>query len=138
MAARRSLSSTQPLELAAQVPYRTYSVMIGYYAMINQELVYALLREIDSQSKAGVMPVTSDILEPLSRDADVLEHLVAMKKGNVISGDLIKELISGTPRRMTNIRLTYAGLRMLRDGPEKAVLLTAAPDRLIPVAESQD
>jgi len=29
---------------------------------------------------------------------------------------------------MTNIRLTYAGLKMLRDGPEKAVLLTAAPE----------
>jgi len=96
--------------------------------MINQELVYALLREIDSQSKAGVVPVTSDLLEPLRRGADVLEHLVAMRKGKVISGDLIKELISGTPRRMTNIRLTYAGLKMLRDGPEKAVLLTAAPE----------
>jgi len=101
--------------------------VIGYYEMINRELVYALLREIDSQSKAGVVPVTSDMPEPLGQGADVLEHLVAMREGKVISGDLIKELISGTPRRMTNIRLTYAGLKMLRDGPEKAVL-TAAPE----------
>jgi hypothetical protein len=83
--------------------------------MINQELVHALLREIDAQSRAGVVPVTSDILEPLCGGAAVLEHLVAMKSGKVISGDLIKELIRGTPRRMTNIRLTYAGLKMLRD-----------------------
>ena len=110
------------------VTYRTYSVVIGYYEMIDRELVYALLREIDSQSKAGVVPVTSDMLEPLGRGANVLEHLVAMREGKVISGDLIKELISGTPRRMTNIRLTYAGLRVLRDGPGKAVLLAAAPE----------
>jgi len=96
--------------------------------MIDQELVHALLREIDSQSKAGVVPVTSDTLEASGRGAAVLEHLVAMRIGKIISGDLIKERISGTPRRITNIRLTYAGLRVLRDGPGKAVLLAAAPE----------
>jgi hypothetical protein len=91
--------------------------------MINQELAHSILREIDTKSKAGVAPVTSDMLRPLGQGPEVLEHLIAMKTGRAISGDLITEILTQAPRRMTSIRLTYSGLRMLRDGPQSVVLL---------------
>jgi hypothetical protein len=92
--------------------------------MMTPELVHALLNEIDSKSKEGITPITSDMLDKFGKDFDVLEHLIAMKSGRIISGDIIRERRSGTPRKMTSIRLTYAGLRVLRTGPEKAALST--------------
>jgi hypothetical protein len=91
--------------------------------MIDQKLVHSILREIDAKSKAGVAPVTSDLLSPLGQGSEVLEHLLAMKGGKVISGDLISEALTQRPRRMTSIRLTYSGIRLLRDGPQSGVLL---------------
>ena len=91
-------------------------------AMINQTLVHAILKDIDSKSKDGIAPITSDMLAHLSSASEVLDHLITMKAGRVISGDLISEALTHTPRRMTSIRLTLAGMRMLRDGPEKAAL----------------
>ncbi|HEY6330830.1 MAG TPA: hypothetical protein VI756_15975 [Blastocatellia bacterium] len=90
--------------------------------MITPELVHALLNEIDSKSKEGIAPITSDMLEQSGHGAEVLEYLIAMKTGRIISGDIIRERLSGIPRKMTSIRLTYAGLRALRTGPEKAAV----------------
>jgi hypothetical protein len=86
--------------------------------MIDRELVHTILLEIDSLLKSGVLPVSVDHLKNLSREADVLEYLIAMKSEGLISGDLITIGINSTPHRMTNIRLTYLGIRSLRRQPD--------------------
>ncbi|HEY7546918.1 MAG TPA: hypothetical protein VID27_18645 [Blastocatellia bacterium] len=82
--------------------------------MGDQELMQTILQEIDALLKSGVLPVSLDHLKHLSQDADILECLMAMKKEGLISGDLITMSTSGTPHRMTNIRLTYLGIKSLR------------------------
>jgi hypothetical protein len=82
--------------------------------MSDQELIQKILQEIDSLLKSGVLPVTLDHLKHLSREADILDLLIAMKKEGLISGDLVTVSASGAPHRMTNIRLTYLGIKSLR------------------------
>lgn len=81
--------------------------------MNNQELIHAILREIDSLLKNGVLPVSVDHLKHLEENEDMLERLMAMKNEGLISGDLITIGAGSTPHRMTNIRLTYIGIRAL-------------------------
>jgi hypothetical protein len=83
--------------------------------MTEQHLIQDILQEIDVLLKAGVLPVSVDHLKHLSADVDILECLIAMKKEGLISGDLITRSASGAPHRMTNIRLTYLGIKSLRD-----------------------
>ena len=82
--------------------------------MINQELIHTILQEIDALLKKEVLPVSNDHLKHLSPDGNILECLIAIKSEGLISGDLITISNSGAPHRMTNIRLTYAGIRALR------------------------
>jgi hypothetical protein len=86
--------------------------------MIDRELVHTILLEIDTLLKSGVLPVSVDHLKHLSREADVLGYLIAMKSEGLISGDLITIGINSTPHRITNIRLTYLGIRSLRRQPD--------------------
>lgn len=81
--------------------------------MNNNELTHPILQEIDALSKKGVLPVSVNHLEHLCRQGDVLGRLIAMKSEGLISGDLITIGINGTPHRLTNIRLTYMGIRAL-------------------------
>lgn len=83
--------------------------------MINQESTQAILREIDALLKNGVLPVNNDHLKHLSQGGKILDDLITMKNEGLISGDLIRISNDGTPHRMTNIRLTYVGIRALRD-----------------------
>jgi hypothetical protein len=82
--------------------------------MIGQELAHIILQEIDTLLKNGVLPITTDHLKHLSHEGNIVEHLITMKKEGLISGDTITLSAQGTPYRMTNIRLTYAGIRALR------------------------
>jgi hypothetical protein len=88
--------------------------------MINQELTLAILKEVDGLLKRAVVPVSNDRLDRLSQEGHILEHLLAMKTQGIISGDVITIGSGGTPHRMTNIKLTYLGLRTLRQGPGEA------------------
>lgn len=53
-------------------------------------------------------------LQNVSQKEETLEYLLLMKKEGLISGDLITKGANSTPYRMTNIRLTYLGIRVLR------------------------
>ena len=81
---------------------------------LDQELLQTILVKIDSNLSQGILPVHNGHLNDLSKEADVLEYLLFMKKEGLISGDLVTKGINSTPFRMTNIRLTYLGIRVLR------------------------
>jgi hypothetical protein len=78
-------------------------------------LICSALREIDRLLKQGVLPVHNGHLRDLTAEVSVIELLVHMRRGGLISGDLVT--VGGddsrTPHRLTNIRLTYSGLAML-------------------------
>lgn len=82
--------------------------------MISEDLIHTILKEIDGLLKNGVLPVSTDHLKHLCQEGNILEYLIAMKKEGLISGDMITLSAGGTPHRMTNIRLTYIGIRALR------------------------
>jgi hypothetical protein len=82
---------------------------------IDQELTTQTLQEIDSLLKQGVRPVNNNHLKHLSREGGVLSYLIALKAEGLISGDLITIGADRVkPHRMTNIRLTYLGIKKLR------------------------
>lgn len=81
---------------------------------LDQKLLQTILAEIDSRLSHGVLPVHNGHLKDLSDETDVLEYLLLMKKQGLISGDLVTKGVNSTPYRMTNIRLTYLGIRVLR------------------------
>ena len=77
-------------------------------------MIHAILREIDAHLNRGVLPVHNDHLKHLSEEDDILEYLLYMKKERLISGDLVTRGANSTPYRMTNLRLTYVGIKTLR------------------------
>ena len=82
---------------------------------MDQELTRKTLQEIDSLLKQGVMPISNSHLKHLGSEAGMLSHLMGLKAEGLISGDLITvgaERVK--PHRMTNIRLTYVGIKKLR------------------------
>ena len=81
---------------------------------LDQKLLQTILVKIDSNLSQGILPVHNDHLKDLSGETDVLEYLLLMKKQGLISGDLVTKGTNSTPFRMTNIRLTYLGIRVLR------------------------
>jgi hypothetical protein len=83
-------------------------------AITPDQRLQKFLREIDACLSRGVLPVHNDHLKGLCEEGDVLEYLLFIKQQGLISGDLVTKGANSTPYRMTNIRLTYAGIRMLR------------------------
>ena len=81
---------------------------------LDQKLLQTILVKIDSNLSQGILPVHNGHLKDLSGEIDVLEYLLFMKKQGLISGDLVTKGTNSTPFRMTNIRLTYLGIRVLR------------------------
>jgi hypothetical protein len=81
---------------------------------LDQELVQNILTVIDDHLDRGILPVHNDHLRSVSQDVEVLDYLLVMKKDGLISGDVITKGEKGTPYRMTNIRLTYLGIKQLR------------------------
>jgi hypothetical protein len=82
--------------------------------MLKQEVIHAILQEIDRLLKKEVFPVSNDHIEHLGTHSDTLEYLIEMKNQGLISGDVVTRSADGTAHRMTNIRLTYLGIRTLR------------------------
>lgn len=88
---------------------------------VDQELTKKTLQEIDSLLKQGVMPVNNNHLKHLGSEGGMLSYLIWLKAEGLISGDLITigaDRIK--PHRMTNIRLTYIGIKKLRSMIEKS------------------
>jgi hypothetical protein len=81
---------------------------------LDQRLLQTILVEIDSHLSQGILPVHNGHLKDLSGETDVLDCLLLMKKQGLISGDLVTKGANNTPYRMTNIRLTYLGIKVLR------------------------
>jgi hypothetical protein len=81
---------------------------------LDQNLIHTILREIDSSLSQGILPVHNDHLKHLLQEGELMDYLLSMKSDGLISGDLVTRGINGTPYRMTNIRLTYIGIRALR------------------------
>lgn len=81
---------------------------------LDQKLLQTILLEIDSHLSQGILPVHNGHLKDISEEGDVLEYLLLMKKEGLISGDLVTKGTNSRPFRMTNIRLTYLGIRLLR------------------------
>lgn len=81
---------------------------------LDQKLSQTILAEIDSHLSQGILPVHNGHLKDLSGEGDVLDCLLLMKKEGLISGDLVTKGANSTPYRMTNIRLTYLGIKVLR------------------------
>jgi hypothetical protein len=82
--------------------------------MLDQNLLQSILVEINSHLSHGVLPVHNGHLEDLSDGNDVLDYLLLMKKQGLISGDVVTKGTNSVPYRMTNIRLTYLGIKVLR------------------------
>jgi hypothetical protein len=81
---------------------------------LDEELVQHILTVIDDHLERGILPVHNDHLRGLSQNGEVLDYLLVMKKDGLISGDVITKGEKSTPYRMTNIRLTYLGIKQLR------------------------
>jgi hypothetical protein len=81
---------------------------------LDQNVVHLILKDIDAQLSQGVLPVHNGHLKHLFEEGEVLEYLLFMKNAGLISGDLITRGVNSTPFRITNIRLTYAGIKALR------------------------
>jgi hypothetical protein len=86
---------------------------------MNQEFDLITLREIDSLLKQGTLPVHNGHLNHLSSGEDILHHLISLKTEGLISGDIVTIGSDPVkPHRMTNIRLTYKGIKMLMTAPD--------------------
>lgn len=86
---------------------------------MDQEIRLRTLREIDSLLKQGTLPVHNGHLNHLNAEEDILHHLISLKSEGLISGDIVtigSDRVK--PHRMTNIRLTYKGIRMLMTSPD--------------------
>lgn len=81
---------------------------------LDEKLVRNILQEINTHLGQGVLPVHNGHLQRLSEDEDMLECLLLMKKEGLISGDVVTKGVGSTPYRITNIRLTYRGIRVLQ------------------------
>lgn len=81
---------------------------------LDQKLIHTILQEIDASLSQGILPVHNGHLKHLLEESELLNYLLSMKSDGLISGDLVTRGINGTPYRMTNIRLTYVGIKALR------------------------
>jgi hypothetical protein len=81
---------------------------------VEQKVINSVLHEIDALLKQGVLPVHNGHLNHLVEEGNILDLLISMKSQGLISGDLIRVGSARTPHRITNIRLTYVGIKTLR------------------------
>lgn len=81
--------------------------------LLDQNLMQAVLLEIDSQLKQGVQPIEDRHLAHLCEDGAVLECLLHLKNRGLISANVVKKGAEGVLYKMVNIRLTYLGMRAL-------------------------
>jgi hypothetical protein len=81
---------------------------------LDQKRTQSILAGIDSQLSQGILPVHNGHLQDIPGEGDVMECLLLMKREGLISGDLVTRGANSIPYRMTNIRLTYLGIKVLR------------------------
>ena len=81
---------------------------------LDQKLCQSILEGIESHLSRGVLPVHNGHLKDLPGEGDVMDCLLLMKREGLISGDLVTKGADNIPYRMTNIRLTYLGIKVLR------------------------
>jgi hypothetical protein len=81
---------------------------------LDQKTTHSILKEINALLEQGILPIHNDHLISLAEDGNILEWLISLKDQGLISGDLIRIGVDGRPHGVTNIRLTYIGLRALR------------------------
>jgi hypothetical protein len=87
---------------------------------LDDTLVNSALKEIARLLKQGVMPVNNGHLCGLAQEVDVLDLLLLLRSGGLISGNLITVGTDAkTPYKMTNIRLTYVGIRKVNVGASR-------------------
>lgn len=80
----------------------------------DAKLIRTILLEINSCLSQGILPVHNDHLKHLSEDGNIIEYLLFMKDEGLISGNLISKGVEKTPYRLTNIRLTFLGIKRLQ------------------------
>jgi hypothetical protein len=90
---------------------------------MENALVIETLLEIEALLKRGVLPVNNAHLDHLSKEGNILGDLLSMKREGLICGAVVAigaEI--ARPYRMTNIRLTCLGIRMLQSAiPRSAI-----------------
>jgi hypothetical protein len=82
---------------------------------MERAFIIDTLLEIESLLRKGVLPVSNSHLNHLSKEGNILGDLLSMKHEGLICGAVVAigaEI--ARPYRMTNIRLTCEGIRMLR------------------------
>ena len=80
----------------------------------DQRVIHAILQEIDSCLSQGVLPVHNEHLKHLSDEGEILDYLLLMRNERLIGGVLVTKGTKNIPHRMTNIRLTYLGIKALQ------------------------
>lgn len=81
--------------------------------MLDQKLKRQILQEIGRLTKELSLPINSEHLEHLSEEADMLAVLISMKDEGLVGGEVVRIGHERLAHRMTNIRLTYNGLKIL-------------------------
>lgn len=82
---------------------------------MERAFIVDTLLEIESLLRKGVLPVNNSHLNHLSKEGNILGDLLSMKHEGLICGAVVAigaEI--ARPYRMTNIRLTCHGIRMLQ------------------------
>jgi hypothetical protein len=81
--------------------------------MVDEQFKRQVLKEIGRLSKELSLPIHSEHLDRLSDEVDVLQVLLVMKADGLIGGEIVRIGHDHVAHRMTNIRLTYNGLKIL-------------------------
>ena len=82
--------------------------------MLDEKLKRQILQEIGRLSKEFSLPIDSEHLGPLNVEADMLAVLILMKDEGLIGGEVVRIGRDCVAHRMTNIRLTYQGIKILQ------------------------
>jgi len=70
---------------------------------LDHNLLQAILQEIDTNLNQGILPVHNGHLQKLSREGEVLEYLIVMKKEGLISGDLTFSYAAGSSPQVVTL-----------------------------------
>jgi len=90
--------------------------------IMEEALTIKTLMEIDALLKRGVLPVNNAHLDHLSEEGSMLGDLLSMKREGLICGAVVAIGEIARPYRMTNIRLTCIGIRMLRSAISRSAI----------------
>lgn len=95
-------------------PHEPIYDFLDSVCMADEQLKREILKEIGRLSKELALPIHSEDLAHLSNDVDMLQFLISMKDEGLIGGEVVRIGYDRIAHRMTNIRLTYNGLKVLQ------------------------